>query len=117
MPDFSLLEAANIMWREVRRRLFTPAEARRGLALLQAHVEPTPTTGMGLPHRAPEIGIATNHSTYDTMYVAFALAVGATGVVASDGAFVRAMRTHSDGAIAAMVQPLDAWAASRGIGR
>ena len=72
---------------------------------------------MNLHAVALEISIAINHSPYDTMYLAFALAMGATGVVVSDVAFVRAMRTHPDAAIAAMVQPLDAWAASHGIGR
>jgi hypothetical protein len=45
----------------------TPAEARKGLALLRAHVEPTPTASLGLHDVALELGLAINHSTYDTL--------------------------------------------------
>ena len=46
------------------------------------------------------------------MYLAFAVAMGARGVVVSDGPFVRDMRTHPDPALAAMLIPLDEWARS-----
>jgi predicted nucleic acid-binding protein len=64
---------------------------------------------------ALEIDMAVNHSTYDTMYLAFAIAMGARGVVLSDKAFVRDMETHLDRALAALLVPLDAWAASIGL--
>jgi predicted nucleic acid-binding protein len=41
VPDFWLHEATNVLWLQVRRKLFTPDEAREGLALLRAQVEPT----------------------------------------------------------------------------
>lgn len=41
VPDFWLAEATNVLWLQVRRRLLTPDEAREGLALLRAQVEPT----------------------------------------------------------------------------
>jgi predicted nucleic acid-binding protein len=115
IPDFWFGEATNVLWLQVRRKLLTPEEAREGLALLRAQVPPTPTADMDLHEVALEIGIVVNHSTYDTLYLAFAIAMGARGVVVSDGPFVRDMRTHPDPALAAMLIPLDAWARSKGI--
>jgi predicted nucleic acid-binding protein len=66
VPDFRLNEATNVLWLQVRRKLLSPDEARDGLALLRAQVEPTPTAHMRLHEAALEIGIATNHSTDDT---------------------------------------------------
>ena len=43
MPDFWLNEACNVLWLQVRKRIFSPDEAREGLALLRGVVEPTPT--------------------------------------------------------------------------
>ena len=83
-------------------------------SLLRAQLKPTPTANLDLLGVALEIGITVNHSTYDTLYLAFAVAMGASGVVIADGPFVRAMRTHPDPALAALVLPLDVWARSRG---
>jgi len=110
VPDFWLGEVTNVLWLQVRRGIFTPDEAREGLALLRAQVEPTPTAGLDLHDVALEIGLAVNHSTYDTLYLAFAIAVGARGVVVSDAPFVRDMQRHPDQALAAMLVPLDVWA-------
>lgn len=115
VPDFWLGEATNVLWLQVRRRLLSPDEARDGLALLRDLVEPTPTVDLALHAVALEIGMMVNHSPYDTMYLAFAVATGASGVVVSDRPFVRDMQSHPDRALAAMVIPLDAWARSRGI--
>ena len=115
VPDFWLGEATNVLWLQVRRKRLTPTEAREGLVLLRAVVDPTPTAELNLHEVALEIGLAANHSTYDTLYLAFAIAVGARGVVVADGPFVRDMRTHPDPALAAMVIPLDAWARQAGI--
>ena len=115
IPDFWLTEATNVLWVQVRRKVLTPDEAREGLALLRAVIQPTPTTGMDLHEVALEIGIAVNHSTYDTLYLAFAIAMGAAGVVVSDGPFVRDVRAHPDPALAAMRVPLDDWARSHGV--
>ncbi|MBV8912582.1 MAG: hypothetical protein JOZ05_06025, partial [Acetobacteraceae bacterium] len=57
-----------------------------------------------------EIGLSVQHSTYDTLYVAFAVAIGARHLVAADGPFVRAMRRHPNPALAALVLPLADWA-------
>jgi predicted nucleic acid-binding protein len=111
-PDFWLHEACNVLWLQVHRRLLTPDEARQGLALLRAQVEPTPTADMALHDVALEIGMAVDHSTYDTMYIAFAIAMGARAVVAADGPFVRDMRKHPDPAVANLVLPLGDWTAA-----
>jgi predicted nucleic acid-binding protein len=116
VPDFWLNEATNVLWLQVRRKLFTPDEAREGLALLQAQVEPTPTAHMHLHEVALDIGIAINHSTYDTLYLAFAVAMGASAVVTADGPLVQKMRAHPDPILSAMVLPLDVWARSQEVG-
>jgi predicted nucleic acid-binding protein len=116
VPDFWLNEATNVLWLQVRRKLFTPDEAREGLALLRAQVEPTPTAHMRLHDLALDISIAIDHSTYDTLYLAFAIAMGASAVVAADGPFLRSIRTHPDASLSAMVLSLDAWAGSQGGG-
>ena len=116
VPDFWLGEATNVLWLQVRRKRLTPVEAREGLALLREQVAPTPTAGMGLHEVALEIGLMVNHSTYDTLYLAFAIAMGAHGVVVSDGPFVQAMQSHPDPALAALLIPLTTWAGSPGLG-
>ena len=113
VPDFWLHEACNVLWLQVRRKLFTPNEAREALALLRAQVEPTPTAELSLHDVALEIGLTVNHSTYDTLYVAFALAMGAERVVVADGPFVTAMQTHPDPTLAGMLLPLAAWASGQ----
>jgi len=114
VPDFWLNEATNVLWLQVRRRLLTADEAREGLALLEAQMAPTSTAGMGLHAVALEIGLSTSHSTYDTLYVAFALAIGATHVVAADRPFAAAMATHPDPAVAGMVVTLADWERTQG---
>ena len=94
----------------MRRKLLTPDEAREGLALLQAQLAPTPTAGMGLHDVALDIGLAISQSTYDTLYVAFALAMGAANVVVADGPFANAMARHTDPVLAGMLLPLGDWA-------
>ena len=110
MPDFWLNEACNVLWLQVRKRIFSSDEAREGLALLRAVIEPTPTGGLDLHDVALDIGLATNHSTYDTLYLAFAIAMGARAVVVADGVFVRDMQRHADPTLATMLLPLDVWA-------
>jgi predicted nucleic acid-binding protein len=116
VPDFWLNEATNVLWLQVRRKLFTPDEAREGLALLRAQVEPTPTAHMRLHDLALDIGIAIDQSTCDTLYLAFAVAMGASAVVVADGPFLQSMRTHPDPTLSAMVLSLDTWARSQGEG-
>nr|WP_246337599.1 type II toxin-antitoxin system VapC family toxin [Azospirillum oleiclasticum] len=109
LPDFWLNEAANVVWGQVRRKLWSAERARAGLTLLQDAVVPMPTTGMGLQSVALDLGLAVNHSPYDCLYVAFAVAVGADRVVAADAAFVRAKRSHPSPAVAGLLWTLDEW--------
>jgi predicted nucleic acid-binding protein len=115
MPDFWLSEACNVCWLQVRKGKWTPDEAREGLTLLRAQVLPTATGDLDLHDVALDIGLTINHSTYDTLYVAFAIAMGARGVVVADGPFVADMRRHLDPALAAMLIPLADWGREGGL--
>ncbi|BFL65909.1 Plasmid stability protein stbB (plasmid) [Roseomonas mucosa] len=115
VPDFWLNEAANVCWLQVRKGKWSADEAREGLALLRALVPPTATSDLDLHDVALDIGLAVNHSTYDTLYVAFAVAMGARGVVAADGPFARDMGRHPDPALATMLIPLAEWGQGRGL--
>jgi MFS family permease len=79
-----------------------------GVGLLHDQVEPTPTADLNLHDIALEIGLSINHSPYDTLHVAFALAIGAEKVVVADGPFVTAMRAHPDPTLASILMPLAA---------
>lgn len=115
VPDFWLNEAANVLWREVRLKVFAPREARDGLAMLHTLVEPTPTVTLHLHDAALQLGLALNHSPYDTLYLAFAFAVGARAVIVADAPFARAVRSQPDRDLATMVISLDEWATSKGL--
>jgi predicted nucleic acid-binding protein len=75
VPDFWLNEAPNICWLQIRKGNWSPDEAREALELLQAQVPLTPTGDLTLHDVALDIGVAINHSTYDTLHVAFAVAM------------------------------------------
>ena len=115
LPDFWLNEATNVCWLQVRKGKWSPQEARDALRLLRDQVPATPTGDLLLHDEALEIGLAVNHSTYDTLYVAFALAVGAQGLVVADGPFVTDMRRHSAPALAALLIPLQDWGRTHGL--
>jgi predicted nucleic acid-binding protein len=114
IPDFWLNEACNVLWLQVRRAVFTPDEARSAFGLLRRQLPPIQTGDLGLHELALEIGLAVDQSTYDTLYVAFAIAMRADKVVAADGPFIRKMRSHPDLDLAGMMLTLDEWAAGRG---
>ena len=114
MPDFWLNEATNVLWVQVHRKILQPEEAREGLALLQQLVEPTPTGGLALHDVALDLGLEVDHSTYDTLYLAFAIAMGARALVVADGPFTAAMQRHPDPAVVALMLPLAAWARNAG---
>lgn len=114
VPDFWLNEACNVCWLQVRKGKWTATEAREGLALLRAQAQPTATGDLDLHDVALDIGLAVNHSTYDTLYVAFAVAMGARGLVVADGPFATSMRHHPDPTLSAMLIPLADWARQSG---
>jgi hypothetical protein len=49
------------------------------------------------------------------LYVAFAVAVGARGVVVADRAFVSDMNRHPDPELADLLIPLEAWGQEQGL--
>ena len=115
LPDFWLNEATNICWLQTHKGKWSADEAREALDLLRVQLPATPTRDLGLHEVALEIGLAVGHSTYDMLYVAFAIAVGARNVVVADGPFVRAMGRHPDPALASLLLPLAEWARLRGL--
>jgi predicted nucleic acid-binding protein len=115
IPDFWLNEATNVCWLQAHKGKWSADEAREALELLRVQVPATPTGGLALHDVALDIGLTVNHSTYDTLYVAFAVAIGARSVVAADGPFVRAMRRHPDPELATMLLPLTEWGRDRGL--
>ena len=100
---------------QVHRTILQLEEARDGLALLQQLVEPTPTGGLALHDVALDIGLEADHSTYDTLYLAFTIAMDARGLVVADGPFTHAMQRHPDPAVVALMLPLASWARSVGV--
>lgn len=115
LPDFWLNEATNVCWLQTRKGVWSADEAREALDLLRAQVPLTPTGDLALHDVALEIGLAVGHSTYDTLYVAFAVAMAARGIVAADKPFVAAMRRHPDPAPGAMLIPLGEWGRGQGL--
>lgn len=115
LPDFWLSEASNVLWLQVRKKTLTAPEAREGLRSLRELIPPIPTATLALWDTALETGIAVDHPVYDTLYVAFAIAVGAERVVTADMPFVRAMRTHPDPVLRGLLLPLHEWAAGAGV--
>lgn len=109
VPDFWLNEACNVLWVQVRRRSLTAEEAQEALDLFREVVEPTPTADMTLHDVALNVALTVDHPIYDTLYVAFALAMGADKIVTADGPFARAVRTHPDPAVAGLMMSLGAW--------
>ena len=113
LPDFWLNEAANALWSQVRRRLLAEREACDGLRFLRAIAEPIPTGAMRLHEAALDIGLRIDHSIYDTLYLAFGLAIGADALILADQRFEANVTARGDARLKAMMLPLDVWAARR----
>lgn len=116
VPDFWLNEAANVLWVQTRRRGgsgnkgWSADEVREGLSLLRESVDATPTADLGLHETAIDIALTVDHSPYDCLYAAFALAVRADHILLADAPFAAAMRRHPDPRIAALPLMLGDWA-------
>jgi len=115
LPDFCMAEATNVIWLQVRRKVLTPQQAGKRLGFFRALSFLEPTGDLGLHEMALDVGITVNHSTYDTLYVAFAVAVGADHVIVADGPFTRNMRAHPNLTLSKIILPLNEWAASNGL--
>ncbi len=70
--------------------------------------------GQVLHDVALEIALAVDHSPHDTMYMAFAIAMGAEKLVMADQKFAAAIRSHPDPALARIPILLGEWNAARG---
>ncbi|KAA0679540.1 MULTISPECIES: type II toxin-antitoxin system VapC family toxin [Alphaproteobacteria] len=114
VPDFWLNEATNVLWLQVRKGLMTPDQVRTRLKALMIALAPTPTADLNLHTAALEIGLAVNHSPYDCLYAAFAIAMGANRVVVADGPFLKAMRAHPESRMQGLLLPLAEWAQAAG---
>lgn len=112
LPDFWLSEATNVLWLRVRRGELSGAQAQERLSLLAATGTRLSTSNLNLHDRALDIALAIEHSPYDALYVAFALAVGADHVVAADQPFLAALRRHPDPAVARLALDLHDWASA-----
>ena len=89
-PDLLLVEAANALWKKVRRHELTIAEASEVLdALHMTRLEMRPTGP--LLDRALELAAALDHPVYDCVYLALADASRAR-LVTDDGSFTRRVR-------------------------
>jgi predicted nucleic acid-binding protein len=89
-PDLLHAEVGNILWKKVRRREITDAQARLirgGFAAVPLATHPMASLLEG----ALDIALATEQSVYDGMYVALAVALGAP-LVTADRRLVEALR-------------------------
>ena len=80
-PDFLLSEAANVLWRKVRRGELDETDAMEVLT----DVAESPTDfqpSAPLVERALRIAIATDRTVYDSLYLALALQLGCQLVTA-----------------------------------
>ena len=71
VPEFCLLECANVLWKQVRFNNVTLADAKtllQDLQMLPIYIEPAPL----LLQRALEIGIQHQLAVYDSAYIALA---------------------------------------------
>lgn len=114
ISDFWLPEETNVLWVAARRGTLTAQEARESLALLGQLLPPTPTETLNLHGPALDLSLALGHPAYDTLYLAFARAVGARAVIAADRPLAGAVARHPDPAVAGMVIPLEEWARAAG---
>ena len=68
-----------------------------------------PTASLRPHDVALETALALDHSPYDTLYAAFAIALGAEKLIVADRKFVAAMQRHSDPSLAGLLMLLGDW--------
>lgn len=89
-PDLLLVECANVFWRKVRVGDLTPSQANHAFRLIAGSPVTLHETTPALVERALEIGLRLNHPTYDCLYLALALELGADLLVTADDRFASA---------------------------
>lgn len=101
-PGFLLLECANALWALVRRRRIERNDATVALSAIEAvSMQMFPTSRY--VDAAQALPLDLGQTVYDSLYLAVALAEGAT-LVTADRAFVGAVQRH--GGYAAAIRPL-----------
>lgn len=70
-PEFVLVEAANILWKKVRRRELDAEQAQRGLSFITGAYGQLVPTG-ALIDSAFSLALAFDHPVYDCLYLACA---------------------------------------------
>jgi len=89
-PDLLIAECANILWKKVRRKELSEAEAILAARLLQrTEVELEPMRGLLEP--ATKLAIALGHPAYDCTYLALAEARSCAMVTADDQLYRRTL--------------------------
>jgi predicted nucleic acid-binding protein len=81
-PELLATECANILWKKVRRREFSPNEASLAARLLQTSEVELLSTRL-LMERTVRIALELNHPAYDCLYLALA-AASAVPLVTAD---------------------------------
>lgn len=91
-PDLLFIECANVLWVKARRGDIPVADAKAAYAAIAA----TPIRAVSShlhSEAAQSIAIELDHSAYDSLYLAVALAEQ-TILISADAAFVRAAGAH-----------------------
>ena len=89
-PDLLIPECANILWKKVRRKELSEAEAMLAARLLQrAEIDLEPMRGLLEP--ATRLAIALDHPAYDCIYLALAEALSCAMVTADEQLYRRTL--------------------------
>jgi predicted nucleic acid-binding protein len=92
-PDLIVPEFVNVLWKHVRRRECSSAAATEILALWEVD-RPSLVPSSDLASQALELASALDHSVYDCLYLALAIAIEAR-LVTADRQLARAARSVS----------------------
>lgn len=90
-PRLLRQEAANILWREVRRKRMDISQARRGFEILCGL--PIRILDLDLESAALQLALDLGHPVYDCVYLAMAIRRG-DRLLTADAEFLRAVDAH-----------------------
>jgi predicted nucleic acid-binding protein len=92
VPDLFWSELANVFWKAVRRRRWSPTAAHAGLGDILSLQLPT-LPSVSLVEKALSIAFAFDRPAYDSMYVALAVSTGFP-LITADERLANAMAAH-----------------------